>query len=403
MLFKKEMCIKMKKTIIILSLILLTSKLFGTPYWLKEPDFSDYMKSWLGINADELIKTWGPMNAITELSDSSKVLKYEKTVVDITDPTYIQGTVKTYTKTDKIGRTYTETEDSSYYNPGSRDEYYGYVLFTIDSDNIIIDYNYHGQKGALWELIKESTSPYFNRNDFYLTQYNEKAKEWIGEPVDNVKIICDYRNTKKKNNYIELIERNDVSDSPAFVCYPYPAKDSNSCICFLYNYENREITEVKISGNYIDFEKSYFSPSEMPKPKDYDSGAYYALGFTLGKDNAFGIHSGLVVNDSGVSFGTIAWQFDIYIASDIFDINCNIVTLTLDLVDEKDFKIYLGAGCDLGWNFRSKNHGFNLGFPLSLGTKIGPIDINGIVRPGFFTDDKLFWKIQVSYLFSMFQ
>lgn len=82
------------------------------------------------------------------------------------------------------------------------------------------------------------------------------------------------------------------------------------------------------------------------------------------------------------------------------DFNLNLISIDYYFIDKKAFKLFAGGGFDIGYNFGSLDNGFNLGFPLEAGMDIGPVNIKGIFRPGFFTDQNPFWRIQVSYIFN---
>ena len=62
--------------------------------------------------------------------------------MDIENPVYIQEKVITETFTNKNGKPYTLSRDSTYYKPGKTNIYEAYCLFTVDKSNKIVDWSY---------------------------------------------------------------------------------------------------------------------------------------------------------------------------------------------------------------------------------------------------------------------
>lgn len=393
----------MKKNISFIILIFLTFHALGSPYWLKDPKLDDYLDSWIGINSDELIKNFGPADSISILSDGSKVMKYEKKTVITIDPTYKKGVKKTYTKKDEYLRQYTETIDTSEYNPGSSHEYNGHVLFTVNSKNIITDYRYDGDLFALEKLITKTTSPFYNINSFYLAQYNEKANiEWNGKLIDDLKLLYNQKKTQKKN----LILEENIGNNTSYVtCYQDGIITSG--IKYYYNSITKEITEVVVFGEYIDIEYLFFYYNDFIPIKNknpFSTDTNIIIGLSYGTDNTFGICyncTGSIYNDNPKIKASAGFNFYFDKNFDCKDLNVNLFNLYYNFIDKNIFTLYTGVGIDLGWNFGSKDHGFNLGFPITLGTTINSVGIEGTLRPGCFTEKKFFWKLQLFYTFDI--
>lgn len=378
----------MKKIVLVfLSVFLFCSSLFAEMWMLKEPGLPDYMNTWMGQNADILIKTWGPANGDSRLSDDTRVMKYEKEIIDIKNPVYIKGSVRTDTYKDKYGKYYTISRDSTYYDPGSTNIYKAVAMFTVDSNNEIIDWSYEGNQRALEEMIKPATSPFFDLNDFYVSQYYKRAQEWIGYTLDDVKRVYAHKYVKGKT--LERVESEELG------VYWACASDNDlgTAVFFIFDEAEERVERILIGGKYELLEKLYESPYDVSVA---DINIKYLFGVSYGVDNAIGIH----VEERMDMFSNwkVGISLDSVFGKNIVDFNLKLITFDYYFIDEDLLKMYAGLGFDFGYNFGSLNKGFNLGFPVNLGIQLGPVDIRGFARPGFFTDKKFFWRVQVSYV-----
>ena len=379
-----------KKVFFILLFMYLNFGLFSEMWMTVEPKYENYLDSWIDINADRLIAVWGLADKEGFLSDGTKIFEYNKIVTKTNSGHYVSGNLKTDFYTDKKGNLHSYTTgNQGYYVPPEIHQYSAYVTFQIDNNNNIIGFSFEGQIGALNDFVNASRCPYFDLNKFYLTQYYEKAQEWIGYSLDELKKVYNNKQKLGRNGKKNLLYIEEISiPEKAYLC-----QKGDSEIIFVLDKQNFKIAKVYVKGNYKEINAIYCSPLDI----SFDELNFCIIpGFSYGTN--YGINLG---NTIDFFYGIkLSSDFDIFFNNELFNLVLMPVALDYYFIDEAKAKFYGGIGYEFGWNFGSSNHGFNHGARFFTGLQIKNFDIKASYKVGgnatneFVTD----WKIQLSYV-----
>ena len=386
---------EMKKFVFIV-LFSMCSTLFAEIWSPSSPTYSDYLNSWCGISADKLLTSWGVANREDSLLDGGRVLDYHKDVTETTFGRYVQGSVTTSSYKDSKGNIhYTQNITEGYYIPPETHHYSAYVLFTVNKNNIITNFNYEGQLRALMEFITEARCPYFNPDKFYLPQYSKKAQEWIGYTLEDLKNVYSEKSkiffVQNKTNIDDTI----ISDRQTFIVKHIDNPDSK--IIFTFDKQKEKIETVEVTGSYEELEDIYSSPLNI---RIKELNFCFIPGLSIG--DSIGINCGINMDlIHGIKFLS---DFDVFIDEDVFNVVLLPLAFEYYFVDKEKIKCYVGSGIDVGYNFGSDGNGPNFGWRYFTGAQFFNFDIKFAVRPSFYNWGNTFhgdWKFQFSYALNL--
>ena len=355
------------KKFFFLFLFFLSVNIYAELWRPRKPNYSDYLKTWIGKNVDELLLCWGNPSSLSQLSDGQTLMQYDKHVQETTKGSYTPGSVTTTSSVDKKGNVYiTQTVKDGYFSPPVTYNYEAFVLFIFNNQNKITGYSYDGQTGALNKMITQRRCPYYSDNTFYLARYQEKAQEWIGYTIDD---FFEVFSSKKKYNEILIDSRKAfVVTSP---------EDDNSYIIFRLDDTGNSIENVEVAGAYKILSGIYKSPLKILLD---ELNTHLYLGANIGTVHGISIEPKIdLFNKFKLSSGVNVFfrKDEQYLEKNIFTGNLSITPLDYYVVDKEKFKFHVGAGVQLGFYSKKKIDVTDFSFGEDLFTAIqwGPVDI----------------------------
>lgn len=335
------------KKILIPFLFLMCTQAFADIWTPKKPDYSDYLRSWFGINADQLIMYWGNPSSVGELSTGEIVFEYDEHIQTTTSGTYVPGSVTTTSSVDTKGTvTYSQTINDGYYKAPETYNYKAWVIFTINKSNNICAYSYDGQIGALNNMISKRTCPYFNETTYYLEQYRIKASEWVGYTAEDLNdIYPDKGGTDKPKTSTKY-----VVTSP---------KDEKTFIVFNLDNAGEKIESVEVEGDYKKLETLYASPLEIFQT-EINPTIYAGAGLVVFPEiepRALSLNGALKIDLAyGFKFAT---GLNLLIGKEMFTGSFDITPLDYYVIRKEDFNLHLGLSFLLGYYSHEKDNGFS--------------------------------------------